>query len=148
MAKENYLTSIHGRLLGLNASGHLVSARDKVDPTLYPSADVGNINASIITGATAKNYGMTLITGTATAASIEIEAPAPGVKVELHFQTSASEITIGGTATDVIFKPAGAGVGSSIFISNVANAGRVVGLRGVTANQYNVVGSTVGLVIG
>jgi|TARA_R100001530_G_scaffold4313_2_gene5919 hypothetical protein len=152
MVKENILTSLHGRQLGMNSSGHLVNARDKADQSLYPTANVGNINDNVATttaGSTAKNYGMTILSsGTATAASFEIEAPAPGVSLELHIATSASEITFGGTATSIIFKPAIGGVGSSLFLSKINNAGGVVQLRGVTTSQYNVIGSTAGMTIG
>jgi len=120
MAKQTILTSLMGRALGLNSSGHLVTPRDKVDQDLYPAADVGNINAGVATGATAENYGVTVLGAgdTASAASYEITAPAPGVKVELHIGCSASELTLGGTATSVIFKPA---VG---WILHVPNQGK------------------------
>ena len=150
MAKQTILTSLKGRALGLNSSGLLVTPRDRVDQDLYPAADVGNINAGVATGATAENYGVTVLGAgdTASAASYEITAPAPGVKVELHIGCSASELTLGGTATSVIFKPAVGGVGSSMFLTKANLAGGVIALRGVTANQYNVIGSTAGMTIG
>ena len=146
---ETILTSLHGKALGLNSSGHLVSGLAAGDPTGYPTANVGNINTAVANESTAKNYGVPVLSsGTATAASYEVLAPAPGVSLELHIAASASEITIGGTATSIIFKPAVGGVGSSMFISKINNAGGVVALRGVTTAQYNVIGSTAGLTIG
>jgi|ETNvirenome_6_85_1030632.scaffolds.fasta_scaffold25472_2 ribosomal protein S6E (S10) len=146
---ETVFKSMHGRELGMNSSGQLVGQRDKTDTTLYPISSIKKVQAAVATGSTAENAGMQILSsGTATAQSYEIKAPVPGVDVQLHVQSSASEVTIGGTATGVIFKPALAGAGSSMFLSAANLSGKVLKLTGVTTTQYAVTGSTLALTIG
>ena len=160
-------TSLHGRRFGLSSSGALMTNEKgtRYAAVMKSTADVvqnstallfsqSGVNAqtdvSSTVGSTLTNYGLQTITsGTSTAiATFEIAAPVAGVMKEIHIDTSASEVTLGGTATDVVFKPTAAGAGSTLFLSAINLAGTVVVLRGKSATQYQVIGSTTNITIG
>jgi hypothetical protein len=160
------LTSIHGKRLGLGATGGLVvdHAGTKYEAVQRSSADALQGSSAyvyagqgILTGQTAlpssisatfTNYGrQTLASGTATAITMEIAAPVAGGEVELFFNTSASEITLGSPTTTITFQTTHHGEGSSLFISKVNGAGTVVKMRGQSATVWSQLGSTAGMTI-
>ena len=149
------LTSIHGLRLGLNSTGAIITnvLGTMLAAVMQSSAGViqGIAQSGVASslGSTLTNYGLQAISsGSATAVTMEIAAPVAGVRKEILIGTSASEFTLGGTATDVIFKPAIAGAGSSMFLSAVNLAGTNIILRGVSATQWSVIGSTTTMTIG
>ncbi len=145
---DTILTGLRGRMLGLDTAQNLLGTRGATDPTNYPVSSMHKVRTAIAS-ATAENSGHQVLDGgTATAVTYEIKAPAPGVGVNLFINSSASECTIGGTATDTIFKPAEAGAGSSMFLSAANLAGKALNLMGISDKQYAVQGSTIALTIG
>jgi hypothetical protein len=152
--KPLVLTSIHGRRLGVNSSGAILAEHNGVMSAAVTETSAGlksdaAAQSAIATGSTFTNFGRQAISsGTATAQSLEIAAPVAGIEKEILIGTSASELTLGGTATAVIFKPAIAGAGSSVFMSAVNLAGSVIKLRGVSTTQWSVIGSTTAMTIG
>ena len=148
------LTSIHGRRLGVSSSGGILSEYKGVVSRAVTETTVGLRNdaaaqSAVSACSTLSNYGrQALSSGTATAVVMEILAPVAGIEKEFLIGTSASELTLGGPATTNIFKPAIAGAGSSMFLSAANLAGTVIKLRGQSATQWSVIGSTTAMTIG
>ncbi|HDZ73689.1 MAG TPA: hypothetical protein ENH55_13170 [Aurantimonas coralicida] len=112
----------------------------------FPVA-VGAVASSV--GSTLTNAGFTsLSSSSSTALTFEIAAPAIGVRKEIHIDTSASEISFGGTSTAIIFKGTAGGAGSTLFLSGVNLAGATITLRGMSTAQWANIGSTAVVTIG
>lgn len=157
------LTSIHGRRLALSSTGAIVDS-EGYGSVMKSTADVVQNSTALMfsqvgvnpqsgvsssVASTLTSYGWEPISsGTATAISFEIAAPVAGVSKEIFIGTSASEATFGSPTTAIVFKPAIAGVGSSMFFSAVNLAGTTIVLRGVSTSQWAVTGSTTALTIG
>jgi len=167
----NRLSSIHGRKLALSSTGAIVdkngygalmkNSTGAVQTSSTALTYVGELtvdgyrlnaqsDVASSVGSTFTNYGrQTMSSASATAMTAhEIAAPVADVEKEILIQTSASEFTLGGTATAVVFQPAVAGAGSSLFVAKANLAGTTIKLRGISATQWAVVGSTDGVVIG
>lgn len=153
--------SKHGRRFGLNSTGAVVikdvngiyasvvkSTADVVQNStalLFSQLGISlQADVSSTVGSTFTNFGVqTLTSGTATAISFEIAAPVAGVHKELYIETSASEMTLGSTSTAVVFQPASAGEGSTMFLSAANLSGTNLVLRGVSATQWSLLSSRV-----
>ena len=165
MSVTDILTSIWGRRLGLTSSGGLMvrhpasaiansrvltlSTAGTVNETISLfNATLGEltvqtfksvVNATETTASTLVNYGLSVIsTAAATAQFYVMAAPAVGVlKMFSCGQTSASEITLQGTATSILFGSTGA---DKIFFSGVTAAGLAVTLMGVSTTRWANIG--------
>jgi hypothetical protein len=163
------LVSIHGNRVGLNSTGALVTI-DK-GSTMYrtvvsSSADVVQNSTALLfnqlgvshqsevassVASTLTNYGVqTMSSASATAITgFEMESPVQGVSKVIHIDTSASEITIGGTSTAIIFASTIVTAnGSTMFLSAANLAGTVVKLQGRSTAEWIVTGSTTNMTIG
>ena len=149
------LTSIHGRRLSLNSDGKIID-KDGYAAVVYNSDGVvqGETQASVASSvsATLTNYGREIIaSGTATAVTMEIALPPAGAEKTIQIRTSASEFTLGGTATGMVFQPALLGAGSSLFMSAVNLCGRTIQLLAISSGtnaEWTVTGSTATMTIG
>jgi len=151
--------SIQGKRVGLSSTGGLITkVNTGVNSTLPHGMAaqmwgesmfeaVAGVTAS---GTTLRNYGVSHITsGTATAITLEIGRPEPGVSKTIAIATTCEHLTLGGTSTAIIFRPAVAGAGSSMFISSTytfgpsptANmAGLTIQLVGVSTAEWAFIG--------
>ena len=148
-------TSIHGRRLGLSSTGGIITGYNstgQISTALEASAQMWgpamNDSVTAVTS-TIGNAGFTALTvATATAITFEIAAPVEGVYKEIHIDTSASEISLGGPTTDITFRGTAAGVGSTMFLSAANLAGRTITLRGMSTARWANIGSTNAVTIG
>ena len=169
-------TSIHGRRLALSSTGALVDA-NAYGALMKNSTGAIQSSSTLLTyvgevevaghrivaqsavassvASTLTNYGFqSLSSASATAmTAFEIAAPVAGTSKEIYIDTSASEFSLGGTATDVIFASTlvTANV-STLFASSAAAGGgladTVIILRGISTTQWAIMGSTVNLAVG
>lgn len=168
--------SIHGKALALNTTGALMvqdRAGTKFAAVVRSSADVVDDSTALLfaqlgvspgtaipstVGSTLPGHGFVSIasgtdTGLSSATTFEIGTPeTPGVTLTIHLDTSASQIVFGGTSTALVYQPAIAGAGSSLFISDVAPlAGTSFTLMGFDSSEWALVsrgGSTATFTIG
>jgi hypothetical protein len=146
-------TSIHGRRLSITSTGGIGSkssgstshAPDQVaqmwGPGLKSVASASEVEMV--------NFGITSLTAaSATAQNYTILAPVEGVRKDIHIETSASEITLNGATTDIVFQSTFAGVGSSMFLSSALLAGKTVSLLGMSTARWAITGSTANMTIG
>ena len=146
------ITSIHGRRLGLSSTGGILAStgstefdavavmRDSTGARLGPLYEPLTAVASSI-GSTIGHGFSTISSGTATAPSFEISEPVVGVEVEIHIDTSASEMTFGSCTTAIVFRTTLSGEASTMFFSALADVdlfGVSLTLRGITTTQWNV----------
>lgn len=151
--------SIHGRRVGLTSTGalYLQDAAGNIQAAVVEST-AGVINANIpatvssTVASTLTNHGITLLSSaSATAITMEITAPVAGVTKTIIIDTSSSELSLGGTATSILFQSTVAGAaGSTLFYAAAAPlAGKsAIVLKGVSATQYAVAGSTANITVG
>jgi hypothetical protein len=150
----NPLTSIHGRRLGLGTTGAIMAEHAGVMSAAVTETSAGLrsdavAQTGVAVGTTLSNFGrQSISSATATAQTFEIAAPVAGIEKEILVGTSASEITLGSPTTAIVFKPAVAGAGSTMFLSAVNLAGTVIKMRGISGSQWSVIGSTTALTIG
>jgi len=155
MAVDKIQKTIVGKRFGLSSSGDLVvnqygttgpyvalvrSTADVVqgstlfDMAMLKSRSVlATVNSSV--GSTMNAYGTNIISsGTATAVIMEIGRPTAGQRVEILSRTSASELTVKGTATTILF-----GAGTTAFLSAAGGvAGASIVLRGESTARFGV----------
>ena len=173
MSVTQTLTSLWGRRLGLTASGGLMVRHPTTAPIntralTVSTLDVvqeliGNfastiteltvatfksvVNATETTGTTLVNYGFSLLSSAAaTAQFFVMAAPAVGIlKMVAVGQNTASEITLQGTATTILFGSTG---GDKIFFSAADTRGLAVTLLGITTTRWaNIGGLQTGVTI-
>ena len=144
-------TAVVGRRLGLSST-HGILDRDgnkalMIDSTgLQQNSTVLTFNrlhlamlATAVAASTLVNYANAILsTATATAQTFNIEAPVAGIlKVIAVGRNTASEITLQGTATTVLFGSTGA---DKIFIAGADIRGRSVMLLGESTTRWSVIG--------
>lgn len=148
----NIQTSLHGRRLGLTATGGIIA--NEVGSTAPSIAIMGTTDRIVNTfktavetvsssAATMINYGLTVISSDVANASVLIlSAPVAGVEKQIYGDSSASSITLNTTAASITF---GASVLSSAFVFD--NAGGVRGtslvLKGISATRWALLGRKV-----
>lgn len=154
----NIRTSKHGRQMAISSSGGWVSAFNstgrmstavELAAQMWGPAMHNNVSSTV--ASTIGNVGITTMTsGSATAITgFEIIAPVQGGYKEIHIDTSASEISFGGTSTAIIFASTIVTAnGSTMFVSAANAAGTVITLRGMSTAQWAIIGSTTNLAIG
>lgn len=98
-----------------------------------------SINATTVSSATLVNYGQSILsTATATAATYTMYAPVLGIEKTISVgRNTASEITVQGTATTILF---GSTSADKIFFSGADVRGRSVVLIGESTTRWSVVG--------
>ena len=145
-------TSIWGRRFGLSSTNALVDQAGNKALTIDSTGLQANsttltfdrlhliINATTVASATLVNYGQSIIsTATATAATYTMFEPVRGiVKLITVGRNTASEITVQGTATTVLFGSSGA---DKIFIAGADIRGRSVTLMGESTARWSMVGA-------
>ena len=163
------LTSIHGRRLMLTSTGAILDSEGYA-AVMKSTADVAQNSTALLfsqlgvshqsnvassVASTLTNYGFQLLSSASATAitGFEIAAPVAGVTKEIHFDTSATEFSLGGTSTAVVFASTLVTAnGSTLFVSDVVGGGgiadTVVILRGISATRWAIIGSTTNLAIG
>ena len=151
MSFTKILTSVHGRRLGLSASGGLlfapttstgfshfaeISSAGVFNSSISGASAIGAWGSSLTktlsfvekvesSGTLMKNHGLSHVTSDVVQGStLLMSAPEVGVNKEIWFDCSASTITIGSTDAGITF---GTSVGTSAL-----NMDTVGGLRGVS----------------
>ena len=170
MAVDTILTSIHGRRLGLTASGGLMvrhpsSAAANTRALTLSTANLVQeliadfvstitdmtvsrfrsfVNATETTGTTLVNYGLSILSSAAATAQffVMLAPVVGGVKSGFVGQNTASEITLQGTATTILF---GSTSGDKVFFSGADIRGYGVTLYGHTATRWQVLGIRTGI---
>jgi hypothetical protein len=146
MAKDVILTSLHGRRFGLTSTGGLganetgstglVIALMKSTADIVQGAYGSTVETAAVVATTMINYGMSVLsTATATAATYTLAAPVKGVEKQIYAACSASEITIQGTATSILFGSTG---GDKLFFSAASNQSNAVMLKGISSTRWAV----------
>ncbi len=149
--------SLHGRRIGLTSTGGIAQYLDKDGKgstavvqyaKMWGAGQHATVTSTI--ASTLANSGFTtLSSGSATALVFEIKAPVVGVENTIHIDTSASEISFGGTSTSIIFASTVAVAGgSTLFLSRANLAGVNVILKGISTTEWSIFGSTTTLVVG
>lgn len=121
-------TSLHGRKFGISSTGGLITkANTSVNSTvpfelaaqMWGEGQAESVSASSI-GSTISNSGVTTLTTSTGSTEVihEIFAPVPGVRKTIVFATTAEALSLGGTSTAIIFRPASAGGGSTLRFSS------------------------------
>ena len=145
--------SLHGRRLGLSSSGGLVAissagstAGANVAAQMWGSGAIETVSAN---AATIRNSGVTIVsTDSTSGATFDVSAPVAGVHKEIHFQTSATALTLNTTATTIKFNStlAEAAAGGSTLLNIVGAAAGTAGsliLRGLSATAWSIASKTV-----
>lgn len=143
-------TAIWGRRFGLSSTYALVDQAGNKALTIDSTGLQANstvltfdrlhlvANATAVTSATLVNYGQAILsTATATAQTFTMYAPVLGIlKVLSVGRNTASEITIQGTATTILFGSTGA---DKIFFAGADVRGRSVTLMGESTTRWSVI---------
>lgn len=153
------LTSVHGRRLQLTSSGAFMD-NEGFTAVMKSTADVVQNSTALLfsqygvqaqtaipttVGSTLPNHGfVSMSSGTATGLSsatvFNIETPVNGVQLTIYMDCSASQVVFGGTSTAMVFHPAIAGAGSSLFLSSVPPlAGGAITLMGFDSSEWAIV---------
>lgn len=142
MAQDTILTTLHGRRFGLTSSGGLLTNETgSTAPLLAVMRDTagrvaGAVNTAAVVATTLVNYGLDILSSaTATAATYILAAPAAGVPKKIAVACTASEITLQGTATSILFGATGA---DKLFISGADNRSKGVILEGQSTTRWAV----------
>ena len=145
-------TAVVGRRLGLSAT-HGILDRDGNKALMIDSTGLQQnstvltfdrmhliVNATSVASATLVNYGKSILsTATATAATYTMYDPVRGIlKIIVVGRNTASEITIQGTATTILFGSSGA---DKIFFAGADIRGRSVVLMGESTGRWSVIGA-------
>ena len=150
MARDIVLTSMHGKEFGLSSSKAILvrengstgyynalvqSTANHVQNTVGRLA--GTVSTADVVGTTLTNFGLSVLSSAtgATAVTFTMAAPAAGVGKEITVVCTASEITVQGTATTILF---GATGGDKLFISGADNRSKSWVLRGQTTSRWAV----------
>ena len=152
-------TSIHGRRLGLSSTGGIITGSKpsgagstliEMAAQMWGPGIQESIAAATAVASTLVNYGIsTISSASATAIAFEVARPEIGVYKEIHIDTSASEISMGGTSTAIIFASTVAvAAASTAFFSRANLAGTVITLRGKSTAEWIFTGSTASVTIG
>ena len=146
-------TSIHGRRLAITSTGGLGSlSSGSTEIKLDQVAQMWGPGLKSVASASEvemNNFGITSLTAaSATAQNYTILAPVEGVHKDIHIETSASEITLNGATTDIVFQSTFAGVGSSMFLTSALLAVKTVSLLGMSTARWAILGSTADMTIG
>ena len=122
--------------------------RYSVAPTFTPLSTIADmtvsrfrsfVNATETTGTTLVNYGLSILSSAAATAQffVMLAPVVGGLKMVAVGQNTASEITLQGTATTILFGSTGA---DKIFFSGADIRGLAVTLVGITATRWANVG--------
>ena len=157
------LKSIRGRQMQITSTGNVMDA-EGYGMVIKSTADVMANSTALLfeqigvnfqsdvassVGSTLTHYGIQTLTSGQTAGSAaitghELGTPVNGVTKTILFECSASSITFGGTSTAMVFQPAIAGAGSSIFIFDVTAgiAGTQITLMGFDSSEWAIISKT------
>lgn len=117
-----------------------VNAQSAVDSSVASTLPSNHGFVSLSGGNTA--------TGLSTLFSFEIPTPVNGVPLTIYIENSASQLSFGGTSTHMVFHPAIAGAGSTLFISSVPPlAGGAITLMGFDSSEWAVVETSAKLTV-
>ena len=165
MSVLTILTSLRGRRIGLTSSGGLLvnqpssnavptiaitkSSADVVQETIANFlSTIGDmtvsrfrsfVNATETTGTTLVNYGLSILSSAAATAQffVMLAPVVGGLKMVAVGQNTASEITLQGTATTILF---GSTSGDKIFFSGADIRGLAVTLMGISTTRWANIG--------
>lgn len=151
MSVDQILTSIHGRRLGLSATGALLmQQRDSTGMSRAVTVSSANIREETIaesvltcsgSAVVITNSGFTHVTSdmSVNGAALTVSAPAAGVLKEIFLDSSASTVSLGSTAAGITF---GASVGSSVRVMDAAGGvrGTSIVLRGLSTTRWAILG--------
>lgn len=145
------LTSIFGRRLALSSSGGLVNSASHAFVSRDATGTLQDTLRSYVetissSGAQMVNRGLSILSSaSATARAVLIAAPLAGLEKVIYSVSSASVITISGSATTTIFQTSGAGTTVMTITAGGGATGEGVRLIGLSTTRWGMLGKTGGV---